>query len=143
MSTEFVAPFVLSYSYKRSLGATLSRFMTGLREGRIEGVRTAGGRVLVPPSEYDPETGESVDEWVTVGPQGRIHSWCWVAEPEATHPVDEPFAFALIQLDGADTSFVHTVRGPESGLATGARVRPVWASERVGHITDIRFFEVL
>ena len=77
MSTEFVAPFVLSYSYKRSLGPTLSRFMTGLREGRIEGTRTTAGRVLLPPSEYDPETGESVDEWVVVGPQGRIQSWCW------------------------------------------------------------------
>jgi len=115
--------------------------MTGLRDRRIEGVRTAGGRVLVPPCEYDPETGEAVGEWVTVGPLGRVVSWCWVPEPEPNHPLDEPFAWALIQLDGADTSFVHAICGTESALSTGLRVRPVWAEDRVGHMTDIRWFE--
>jgi hypothetical protein len=66
-----------------------------------------------------------------------------VAEPEAMHPFQEPFAWALIQLDGADTSMAHVVSGPRSALKTGARVRPVWAAERVGHLMDIRFFEVI
>jgi uncharacterized protein len=143
MSTDFVAPFVLSYSYKRSLGPTLSRFLTGLRAGRIEGVRTPSGRVLVPPSEYDPETGEPTDEWVECGPEGQIQSWCWVEEPLPMHEMTEPFGWALIQLDGADTSLTHRVKGPREALRTGARVRPVWAEERVGHLNDIRFFEVV
>ena len=140
--SRFVAPFVLEYTYKRSLGAVLSRFMTSLREGRIEGVRTQTGRVLVPPLEYDPETGEDVGEFVEVGPGGVLKSWCWVSAPLPGHPLSTPFAWGLIQLDGADTSMVHAVRAEESDLATGVRVEACWRDERVGHITDIACFEV-
>jgi uncharacterized OB-fold protein len=141
--SDFVAPFVLSYTYKRSLGPVLSRFMTSLRDRRIEGVRTSTGRVLVPPSEYDPETGAAIEGWVDVGPEGCVESWCWVAQPEPSHPLQEPFAWALIRLDGADTSLVHCLKGVERTLVTGVRVRPVWAEERVGTMTDIRYFEVV
>ena len=59
----------LEYTYRRSVGPVLGRFFAGLRERRIEGVRTRAGRVLVPPAEYDPETGEATsDEFVPVGP---------------------------------------------------------------------------
>ena len=34
----------------------IGRFLTGLRDGRILAVRLADGRVLVPPTEYDPAT---------------------------------------------------------------------------------------
>jgi len=61
------APHVMEYPYRRSLGPVLGRFFTGLRDGRIEGNKTRAGRVLVPPMEYDPETGDDVsDEWVEV-----------------------------------------------------------------------------
>jgi len=140
--SRFVAPFVLEYTYKRSLGPVLSRFLTSLREGRIEGVRTRSGRVLAPPSEYDPETGEEVGEFVEVGPGGVLKSWCWVADPLPGHPLSEPFAWGLIQLDGADTALLHAVRADESALVTGVRVSPCWRDERVGHITDIACFEV-
>jgi len=117
--------------------------MTSLREKRIEGVRTPSGRVLLPPSEYDPETGEAIVDWVTVGPKGVVKSWCWVPEPGPNVPYEQAFAWALIQLDGADTSFVHGICGPETALHTGARVQAVWAEKRVGSILDIRWFEVI
>ena len=141
--SRFVAPFVLEYTYKRSLGPVLSRFMTGLRDGRIEGVRTRTGRVLVPPTEYDPDTGEDVGEPVEVGPGGVLKSWCWVAEPLPGHPMSIPFAWGLVQLDGADTALLHAVCGPEEGLATGVRVSAVWKEDRIGHITDLACFEVV
>ena len=140
---QLVASFVLEYTYKRSLGPVLSRFMTSLRDGRIEGVRTPSGRVLVPPSEYDPQTGEDVGEFVQVGPAGTIRSWCWVSEPRADHPLPHPFAWALIVLDGADTALVHAVDGTETEMRTGMRVQPRWREERQGHITDIACFEVV
>src|SRR5207253_643859 len=109
----------------------------GLEAGRILGSRAAG-RTLSPPLEYDPAAGASVeDELVEIGPDGVIRSWTWVAEPFPTHPLDRPFAFALIQLDGADTAMVHVVDGPESALSSGARVRPRWRDERTGYVTDI------
>ena len=52
------ATWKLEFPYRRSVGPVIGAFLTGLRERRVVGVRTAGGRVLVPPFEYDPETGE-------------------------------------------------------------------------------------
>ena len=60
------AKHVMEYPYRRSLGPVLSRFFTGLRDRRIEGVRSGSGRVLVPPLEYDPESGDATGEFVEV-----------------------------------------------------------------------------
>jgi len=140
---RYRADHVLEYTYRRSLGATLSRFFTGLRDRRIEGVKTAAGRVLVPPAEYDPETGDATsDEWVEVGPGGTVESFCWVADPLERHPLDKPFAFALVKLDGADTALLHAVdAGDPANMATGMRVTPRWADETIGAIQDIACFE--
>ena len=138
------APHVLEYDYRRSLGDVLGRFFTGLRDRRIEGVKTRSGRVLVPPAEYDPETGEATtDEWVEVGPGGVVKSWAWVAEPLGRHILDHPFAFALIQLDGADTALTHAVdAGSEANMKTGMRVTAKWADETIGAIGDLCFVPV-
>lgn len=137
------AKHVMEYAYRRSLGPVLSRFFTGLRDRRIEGIRTESGRVLVPPSEYDPDTGEATTDFVEVGPGGVVKSWAWVHSPRAQHPLERPFAFALIQLDGADTCMLHAVdagSAGESGMSTGMRVAPRWAEETVGQIQDITCF---
>src|SRR4051812_12753670 len=101
------APYVFEYTYRRTVGPVIGRFLTGLRDGKIEGVLAADGRVLVPPTEYDPATGEAVGEFVEVGQTGIVTSWAWVAEPRKLQPLDRPFAWALVQLDGADTSILH------------------------------------
>ena len=136
------APHVLEYNYRRSLGSVLSRFFTSLRDRKIEAVRTRAGRVLVPPAEYDPETGEATcDDWVEVGPGGSLKSWAWVQQPRERHIPDKPFAFALIDLDGADTALTHLVDvASESELKTGMRVTAQWADETVGAIGDIVAF---
>ena len=136
------APHVLEYDYRRSVGPILGRFFSELCEGKIVGSKTAGGRVLVPPMEYDPETGKAVEEIVDVGPGGVVETWAWVNQPLRTHPLDRPFAFALIRLDGADTSLLHAVdTGDEGDMSTGMRVTPRFAAEPKGSILDIECFE--
>jgi uncharacterized OB-fold protein len=134
-------PHVLEYPYRRSLGPVLSRFFTSLRDRRFEGIKTRDGKVLVPPQEYDPQTGEALSEWVPVGPGGEIVSWSWVAKPRAKQPLDHPFAYALIKLDGADIPLLHAVdAGSEAKLSKGTRVTPRWAEEPAGGITDVVCF---
>lgn len=143
-SDPLTAAHVLEFpgGYTRTTGPVIGRFLTELRDGRIVGVRTAEGRVLVPPLEYDPGNGEPVTgEYVEVGPAGTVTAAAWVAEPRPDHPLDRPFAWALIELDGADTALVHAVdSGHPKALPPGTRVRPVWRQERVGHITDLAYF---
>ena len=136
------APHRLAYTYKRSLGPVLGQFFTGLRDGRILGVRRADGTVMVPPKEYDPDTGEAIDEMVELADTGEVVSWAWVHEPRPSQPLDQAFAYALIRLDGADTPLLHAVdAGDESSMQTGMRVRARWSDEPVGAITDIACFE--
>ncbi|WP_061299430.1 OB-fold nucleic acid binding domain-containing protein [Herbidospora cretacea] len=147
--------------YTRSTGPVIGRFLTELRAGRIVGVRTAARKVLVPPLEYDPETGEPTlttpgqtgpvrdpvrepalsYDFVEVGPAGTVREWTWVDPPRKNHPLDRPFAWALIRLDGADTSLVHAVdAGTVKAMRAGLRVWPRWRPDRVGSITDIECF---
>ena len=137
-------PFELGFTYTRSTGPVVGRFLTELRQRRIVGNRASDGRVIVPPMEYDPDTAEALEEFVAVGEQGEIVSWCWVKEPRDAHPMDQPFAWALIRLDGADVPMLHCVAAEaESALRTGARVQVVWAEQPRGYIDDIRCFELV
>ena len=107
-------------------------------------IKGSDGRVIVPPMEYDPETAEALTEFVEVGSEGEIVSWCWVSQPREAHPMDEPFGWAMIKLDGADIPMIHCVAAKsETQVSTGARVRAVWADETIGMMTDIRWFELL
>ncbi|WP_406509817.1 Zn-ribbon domain-containing OB-fold protein [Streptomyces sp. NBC_00212] len=136
------APLVVEFPFTRSLGPVQSAFLTGLRERVVLGVRGGDGRVLVPPVEYDPVTAEEIRELVEVAPTGTVTTWAWNPSPRRDQPVDRPFAWVLVKLDGADTSLLHVLDafGPES-VRTGMRVRIRWAEERTGAITDIACFE--
>ena len=135
------APLTLSFDYTRSVGPTLSQFFTALRERRIVGARSSDGRVYVPPAEFDPVTYERLTEIVPVASVGTVLSWTWQPEPLEGQPLDRPFAWALIKLDGADIALLHAVDAASSdAISTGARVHAHWVDEPAGAITDIAYF---
>jgi uncharacterized protein len=135
------APLKLSFDYTRSVGPVLGQFFTALRDRRIVGVRGSDGRVYVPPAEYDPVTYEPLCEIVPVASVGTVVSWTWQPEPLEGQPLDRPFAWALIKLDGADTALLHAVDARSAGaISTGTRVHVHWAEEPVGGITDVAYF---
>ncbi|GAB2716146.1 Zn-ribbon domain-containing OB-fold protein [Nocardia thraciensis] len=132
----------MKFDYTRSVGPTIGRFLTGLRDGRIVGVRGSDGRVFVPPAEYDPVTADQLTDFVDVADVGIVQSWSWVRDPLPGQPFDRPFAWALIKLDGADTALLHAVDvASADDLRTGMRVRARWAAVRTGSIHDIACFE--
>jgi uncharacterized OB-fold protein len=136
-------PHKLEYTYRRSLGPVLGRFFNDLMKGKLVGIRSKTGGVIVPPQEYDPQTGETLDEFVDVGPAGEIVSWTWVSKPRAKQPFDHPFAYALIRLDGADTPMLHAIdAGSEDELAKGTRVVARFAAQPTGSICDLTHFEL-
>lgn len=134
--------WTLEFPYRRSTGPVVGGFLTALRERSIVGARTASGRVLVPALEYDPDTGDPIEELVPVGDAGTVTSWVWVSEPKRHQPLDHPFAWATIRLDGADTDLVHVVdSGNEEAMSDGMRVAARWIDEPEGLMTDIAAFE--
>ncbi|NUT27829.1 MAG: DNA-binding protein [Streptomyces sp.] len=136
------APLVVEFPFTRSLGPVQSAFLTGLRERVVLGVRTGDGRTLVPPVEYDPVTAEEIRDLVEVAPTGTVTTWAWNHAPRRDQPLDTPFAWVLVRLDGADTALLHALDAPgPDAVHTGMRVRIRWAGERGGAITDIACFE--
>jgi uncharacterized OB-fold protein len=136
------APIELSFAYTRSLGPTLGAFMTGLAGARIVGARGSDGTVHVPPVEFDPITHQALTDFVDVSDEGVVQTWSWAADPLPGQPLDHPFAWVLVKLDGADTALLHAldVNSPDD-VSTGMRVRARWADERAGAVTDIACFE--
>jgi len=115
--------------------------MTGLAERRVVGTRASDGKVYVPPLEYDPVTHAALTDFVDVADEGEVVTWSWAAEPLEGQPLDRPFAWALIRLDGADTPMLHAVdAGSSDAMSTGLRVRAKWATERAGSVRDIECF---
>jgi uncharacterized OB-fold protein len=140
--TPLRAPLTVEFPFTRSLGPVQSAFLTGLRHRTVLGVRTSDGGVLVPPTEYDPRTADELRDLVEVAPTGTVTTWAWNPSPRPYQPLDTPFAWVLVKLDGADTALLHALdaAGPEH-VRTGMRVRIRWAAERTGAITDIACFE--
>src|SRR6201986_133965 len=138
------APLKLSFDYTRSVGPTLSQFFTALRERRIVGVRGSDGRVYVPPAEFDPVTYERLTEIVPEASVGTLLSWTWQPEPLEGQPLDRPFAWALIKLDGADVPLLHAVdAGSSDAIGTGGWTHHfpllgAWRRSRAGVRRDRR-----
>jgi uncharacterized OB-fold protein len=137
------APHSMEFAYTRSTGPMVGAFLTGLRDKRVLGVRDSTGRVVVPPPEYDAATAAALpaDDLIEVASEGILTSWSWNPNPRLGQPFDVPFAWALVQLDGADTGLLHALDAPRDSIRTGMRVRVRWAPETVGFITDIACFE--
>lgn len=136
------APLVVEFPFTRSLGPVQSAFLTGLRERTVLGVRADDGTVLVPPVEYDPVTANELGDLVEVAPTGTVTTWAWNPSPRRDQPLDTPFAWVLVRLDGAGTALLHALDAPgPDAVRTGMRVRIRWAATRTGAITDIACFE--
>ena len=142
---ELTAPYRLEYAYKRGLGPVLSAFFSGLQRGQLLGVRSKEGEVYCPPTEYHPQSAEAMSEMVPLSGLGEVRHAFWVAEPKPHHPLNDPFAFACIRLDGTSSDLVHALDtgGREDFAQPGLRVAPRWRAERSGSIADIEAFVAL
>ena len=135
------APFELAYKYKRSNGPVMSEFFKALADHKILGTQSNSGKVFSPAAEFDPETHESLSNFKEVGPGGIVETFSWIENPLEHHLIKQPFAFALIRLDGADSAMLHMIAGcNEDELKIGSRVLATWSDEKEERITDIKFF---
>jgi uncharacterized OB-fold protein len=136
--------WTMEFPYKHSTGATIGRFLAGLRDQRrIWGQRVPGQGVVVPPLGYSETTGADGGEWVAVANTGVVTAIALVREAvEGLHPAPAPFAFVLVRLDGADTALAHIATEGLDRLGVGSRVEAVWKpdGERIGSIRDIAAF---
>ena len=135
------ATWKLEFPYRRSVGPVIGAFLAGLRDrGRRRPHR--GGRVLVPPLEYDPETGEAVGDEVEVGSAGssstRPGSPSRCATIRSTARSRGRWCGSTVPTPRCCT---RSTRDRRRRRSPGTRVRIRWADETDGQITDIECFE--
>jgi len=118
--------------------------LTSLRdEKKILGIKCEKcGRVFIPPRKTCERCFSDISEnWVPLSDTGVVTGFTIIRYEEPHQPVKPPYIQALIKLDGADTPFVHIVKGVAlSKMKTGLKVKAVFARKRTGDIMDIECF---
>jgi len=133
--------------YRPPAGSHYERFFKEIKEtGRIMGVKCPDcGRVLVPPRPVCGECFSKTEEWVQVGPKGKVIAFTSIYFPfidgTTGKPRPIPYGAGLIQLDGAFSAINHILEeGDPEKLHIGMRVEAVLKEKREGNIGDILFF---
>lgn len=128
-----------------SAGRAGSKFLIGLRdEKKIRGLRCPTcNKVWVPPRTTCKGCFGSLDEWVDVSDTGTLLTYTVVREQnDAAQSKKVPFAYGIIQLDGADTGFVHMLGDVDlDSIEIGMRVQAVFEEERKASVLDIKHFK--
>jgi uncharacterized OB-fold protein len=129
-----------------SAGAVGSRFLIQLRDRKkILGTRCPTcNRVYVPARSICKDCLGQLSQWVEVNDKGTLLTYTICNEPNSMQPAETPLAYGIVQLDGADTGFVHMLGEVEpEQLRIGMRMQAVFREEREASILDIRYFKPL
>jgi len=139
--------------YGWDTGAAIGRFLDGLRDGKIYGVRCrVCGRIVTPPRAFCELDFKPMDEWVELPDTGTINTFsiCYVTWD--MKPLRVPQIPAVVEIDGTEppAGFLHLIGGLRESsveaireqIAVGTPVRAVWRKpkDRQGAITDIVHF---
>lgn len=150
VSTTRWAP---SLEYGWDAGLAIGRFLEGLQEGKIYGVRCRTcGRTVTPPRAFCELDFKPMDEWVELPDTGTINTFsiCYVTWD--MKPLRRPQIPAVIDIDGTSprVGFMHLIGGVpgtsveaiRKRISVGMPVQAVWKKprDREGAITDILHF---
>ncbi|MEO0019418.1 MAG: Zn-ribbon domain-containing OB-fold protein [candidate division WOR-3 bacterium] len=135
--------------YAWDAGVAIGRYLSGLKEGVIWGVRCGKcGRVMVPPRMVCEWCFRNIDEWVRLKDTGTVNTFSLCYVTWDVKRIKEPQIPAVIEIDGASPGMgiMHLLGdvAPEK-VRVGMRVKAVWKplAEREGAITDIRYWKPL
>jgi uncharacterized OB-fold protein len=142
----------LRLPYRWSAGVAGTKFLEGLKNGKILGTRCPKcRRVLVPVRRFCPRCFVDTTELVEVRDEGTLRTFTIINYRYTGQPKDPPYIVGVIKLDGADVGFTHFIGGVDLSdieragreLKVGTRVRAVWKpkEKREGSIFDIEYFE--
>jgi hypothetical protein len=132
--------------YKTFVGTLASKFFIELRDNKkILGIRCPRCKlVYMPPRAVCGKCFAKLDEWVELSDKGTVLTYTVVNYKEPIQPMDPPFAYGIIQLNGANTGFLHCISGVDpKKLKIGMRVQAVFKEKREGNMLDIKYFQPL
>ena len=134
---------------------TLSRleeeFAKALMECKILGARCKGcHRILIPPrvvcNKCEDEVEETLlDQGSTGIVQSAIKLEYKITDCSTAKPKPTPYPYATIELEGGGRVDGFLNVDDLSKVKVGQKVRPLWKpkEERIGHLTDIVYWEII
>ena len=145
ISEEKVVAGVVAHSnFLVSTGATGTKFLSEIRDNKkIMGIKCPKcSKVYVPPRLHCPTCFARMTEWIELSGKGALSSYTVVRYEEPYMPKTPPYAYGVIQLDGADTGMAHVLGEVDlDKIKIGMRLEPVFKEEREGSILDIDYFK--
>jgi uncharacterized OB-fold protein/putative sterol carrier protein len=152
VSEEFIIlKKIVSVDMDYATGPVMGRFFDELKKKKITAnVCPKCGRKQLPPREICAECRCRADEFVEVGPEGRINLFELVyyasPDPLTGETRETPYGTIHILLDGCQQreTFWHFLKKEDLFKAKrGDRVRPIWNDNPVGDVNDILYFELV
>ncbi len=124
----------ISIPYQWTTGRAGSAFLTALKDdGVILAARCSScGKRYLPPLSFCPACFRHIDEYVNAGREGEVKEFTVTRDGRV---------IGVIQMDGADTPWLHVILEPPEDVKVGMRVRAKLCEQRRGSITDIEGFE--
>jgi hypothetical protein len=135
--------------YEWALGQANIKFLEGLKQGKIIGIKChACDRILVPPRMFCEYCYGPTDGWVELPDTGIIETFSISYLDPNARRITEPILIGVIDIDGAPPhhGFMHYFGEMDpKEIKIGMKVKAVWkpAEEREGSITDIKYFKPL
>ena len=132
--------------YEHTAGAYVEKFITDIgKNHKIMGVKCPKCKTIyVPPKMVCFKCFEKMEEWVEIGNKGTVKGFTVITHSTDVMPLNSPFAYAIINLDGANTDIVHIINEKDpSKIKIGGRVEAVFKEKPRKRITDIEFFKLI
>jgi hypothetical protein len=143
-----MVPYQLDLHYEHAFGPFYGRLFDEIGTSRrIVGVRSSSGEgVLLPPREFDDISHTRTGTWAALPDTGIVKAMSVIHLEFKGQKEPPPYIYAEIQLDGAVTRLIHSIKGIDMSRAAelvkpGTRVRAVWSDQRTGSLSDISHFE--
>jgi len=139
-----VVPLDFPYNYR--VGPYIERYIKGLGEKKILGVKCPGdASVIVPPRKICGKCNAVMDEWVEVGPEGTIENFT-IGHVNLNlglvEKADSAYVLALIKLDGATSLIPALVQGVSpTDVEKGMKVKAVFKDPAEDSLADLSHFE--
>lgn len=133
--------------YSWSVGHAMSKFLMGLKAGKIFGIHCKRcERVIVPPRMFCEHCFGPTEEWIELPDTGIIETFSISYLDPNARRIEDPILVGVIDLDGAPPhhGFMHYFgEMSKDEIKIGMKVKAVWKpeNERAGAITDIKYFK--
>ncbi len=133
--------------YAWDTGRAVGRYLQGLKEGRLLGVRCRNcERTVIPPRAFCERCFRPIEEWVELQDRGTINTFSISYVRWDAVRLEKPTLPAVIDIEGTSpkVGILHLLGEVDpQQIKVGMKVKAVWKpeAERIGAITDIQYFK--